>query len=598
MSLLIRFIALFLVALALLSCGGAYAEAIARGDKFAEAGQWDEAAAAYEQAAKLDPKDPEARIRLKEVRRKQAAERLQRAAALEQRGELKKALVLIQEAVRFDSESVDGQRALTRVTAAVLEKAEKLFEDGKLRKAFELTTLVLKGSKNHPRARELDDRVRSALAERSYKRAQKFMNKDKLGNALVELAACMTYRPDYPDAKLHFGQVKLELEQQLRFIVVLDRFSGKGKNATLTKGLNPDMLQQAIDERLLLSVVATKPKDEEGLHGVAVTGEFADYGFDHKKKSITRHCDYVCGKTYKPNPRIQQLRSDLARLEQTLSGADGDISRKEKDLSRAQQQQSKEEAETQKRQGDADQARNRLEQCRAKASPDDSSPCSSEESNLRSKQGWVDSARNRVESARSQADRLRNDVQSARDRRDSARQSRDQKNSDLLNTPEQIAVDKYCAHNYRVEQHGVTAKVTLKLTIAELADDKAIVADQPFKYGSQAADETFPAQAGRCAEVAGGDALKLPSEVDMRKDLMTKVVRDLRSKIMASYDAYRRGFLAAARRDEAAGLTDQATESYVRYVLTGPHALADKEKLAAFFSRTKGIGKLDALWRF
>ena len=149
-----------------------------------------------------------------------------------------------------------------------------------------------------------------------------------------------------------------------------------------------------------------------------------------------------------------------------------------------------------------------------------------------------------------------------------------------------------------MEQHGVTAKVTLKLTIAELADDKAIVADQPFKYGSQAADETFPAQAGRCAEVAGGDALKLPSEVDMRKDLMTKVVRDLRSKIMASYDAYRRGFLAAARRDEAAGLTDQATESYVRYVLTGPHALADKEKLAAFFSRTKGIGKLDALWRF
>ncbi|RLB56201.1 MAG: hypothetical protein DRI90_18850, partial [Deltaproteobacteria bacterium] len=334
MSVLIRFIAALVVALALLSCGGAYADAIARGDKFADAGQWDEAASAYEKAAKLDPNDPEARIKLKEVRRRQATERLERAAALEQRGELAKALALIQEAVRFDSESVDGQRALTRVTDAVLEKAEKLFENGKLRKAFELTTLVLEGSKSHPRARDLDDRVRSALAEKSYQRAQKFMEKDKLGNALVELAACMTYRPDYPDAKLHFGQVKLKLEQQLRFVVVLDRFSGQGKNAGITKGLNPDMLQQAIDERLLLSVVATRPKDDEGLHGVAVKGEFADYGFDHKKKSITRHCDYVCGKTYKPNPRIQQLRGELARLEQSLSGVDGDISRKEKDLSR------------------------------------------------------------------------------------------------------------------------------------------------------------------------------------------------------------------------------------------------------------------------
>ncbi len=598
MSVLIRFITMLVVALALLSCGGAYADAIARGDKFADAGQWDEAASAYEKAAKLDPNDPEARIKLKEVRRRQATERLERAAALEQRGELAKALALIQEAVRFDSESVDGQRALTRVTDAVLEKAEKLFENGKLRKAFELTTLVLEGSKNHPRARELDDRVRSALAEKSYKRAQKFMEKDKLGNALVELAACMTYRPDYPDAKLHFGQVKLKLEQQLRFVVVLDRFSGQGKNAGITKGLNPDMLQQAIDERLLLSVVATKPKNEEDLHGVAVKGEFSDYGYDHKKKTITRHCDYVCGKTYKPNPRIQQLRGELARLEQSLSGVDGDISRKEKDLSRVQQDQSKEESESQKRQGDVDQARSRVEQCRAKASPDDSSPCSSEESNLRSKQGWLDSARNRVESARSKADRLRNDVSNIRDRRDSARQSRDQKNSELLNTPEQISVDKYCPHKYQVEQHGVTAQVTLKLTMDELADDKSIVANQPFKYGSQAGDETFPAQVGRCAEVAGGDALKLPSEVDLRKDLMTKVVRDLRSKVMASYDAYRRGFLAAARRDEAAGLNDQATESYVRYVLTGPHALTDKDKLAAFFSRTRGIGKLDALWRF
>ena len=47
----------------------------------------------------------------------------------------------------------------------------------------------------------------------------------------------------------------------------------------------------------------------------------------------------------------------------------------------------------------------------------------------------------------------------------------------------------------------------------------------------------------------------------------------------------------------AAGLTEEATESYVRYVLTGPHALDDKKKLSDFFNKTKGIGKLDALWK-
>ena len=94
-------------------------------------------------------------------RRKQAAERLQRAVAMEKRGEVAQALVLVQEAAKFDPANVDAQKALTRITEAVLDKAHKLYKKEKLRQAFELTTLVLKGAKNHPRARELDDKVRS-----------------------------------------------------------------------------------------------------------------------------------------------------------------------------------------------------------------------------------------------------------------------------------------------------------------------------------------------------------------------------------------------------------------------------------------------------
>jgi outer membrane murein-binding lipoprotein Lpp len=265
-------------------------------------------------------------------------------------------------------------------------------------------------------------------------------------------------------------------------------------------------------------------------------------------------------------------------------------------MMRAEKDMSQKESEAQRKQADVDQARQRLDDCRAKASPDQSSPCSSEESNLRSKQSSLDSARSAVERERSDVERMRSDVQRAKESRERARTDRDRKNQELLKEPEQIAVDKYCPHSYAVEQHAVNAKVTLTLSMSELVGAKSIVSDQPFKYASQAADETFPAQQGRCAQVASGDPLQLPDEKALRKDLMTKVVKDLRSKIMASYDAYRRGFLAAARRDESSGLNEEAAESYVRYVLTGPHALDDKKKLSDFFNKTKGIGKLDSLW--
>src|SRR5690606_2407414 len=102
------------------------------GDKFAEAAQWDEAAAAYEAAIRIDPNDPEAKIKLAEIRKRQAAERLSRAEALEQRGELAAALALVQEAVSLDADSAEAQRALTRITDAVLARAAELKGQDKL----------------------------------------------------------------------------------------------------------------------------------------------------------------------------------------------------------------------------------------------------------------------------------------------------------------------------------------------------------------------------------------------------------------------------------------------------------------------------------
>jgi hypothetical protein len=110
-------------------------------------------------------------------------------------------------------------------------------------------------------------------------------------------------------------------------------------------------------------------------------------------------------------------------------------------------------------------------------------------------------------------------------------------------------------------------------------------------------DETFPAQPGRCAEVAQGKRLRLPSEKDVRQALVNKTIAGIREKVLGAYDRYRQRFLADARREEAAGLADEAVEAYVRYVLTGVKTLdpRDQKQIAEFLAKTRGFGKLDQL---
>ncbi|HHH11880.1 MAG TPA: tetratricopeptide repeat protein, partial [Sorangium sp.] len=92
MRILLRFTAPLLLTAFLVGCVGAYAKAVQRGDSFAAAGDWAAAVAAYEEAVQLDPTDPEAKIKIKAVRKRQSAQYLSKATALEQRGELANAL--------------------------------------------------------------------------------------------------------------------------------------------------------------------------------------------------------------------------------------------------------------------------------------------------------------------------------------------------------------------------------------------------------------------------------------------------------------------------------------------------------------------------
>jgi len=585
-------------ALTLGACGGVASKSLSRGDQYAEAGQWDDAARAYEEALKLDPENEEAKLKLRQARSKQAGERLARAEALEARGELIAALQLLQKSVSLDSDNAKSQQALTRVSNAAVTRAESLKASGKLREAFELVAAVLLSSPNHPRAGPLDVQLRESLAQQAFKKALVLIESGKLGNALVHLAACLGYHPKHAEARMRFGQVKLQLEESLRFWVVIGELGGAGKNAKVARAVDPRLLRASFDERLLLHVTQDRPEKGQP-SGVELRAVFDRYAHNLGRRAIQKSCDYVCGTEYKPNPALDSLRRELASLDSKVSQHDQRISQLERRLYDEQKEQSREQTDADKKRADLDKVREKLADCRAKKSGDDSSSnsCWSEESSVNSKKSSYESAQRDVESARRDVERANDNLRREKDARASDQKSRADASQKLLRTPKQIEVKKYCPFNYAVQEHDRRSQVMLKLSMTRLGDDSVILRDEQFSYQSNARDTTHRAHPGRCREVARADPLNLPNEGQLRTDLAKKVIADLRKKVLTSYDSYRAGFLTAARRSETSGLTEEATESYVRYILTAPNQIESAKQIQKFFRKTAGLGNLEGLWK-
>src|SRR6185369_16707333 len=166
-------IALWL-ALMLVACGGPFKDAVKRGDSYAKAGMWDKAAGEYQAALKIKPGDTDVQIKLKKVALRQSGERLARGKSLMARGEIEAGLAVIQQAAKLAPDSTEAQVALDNANQQALKKAEDLLSTPESKRAFDLTQLVLAGSPNDPRARQLDEAVRDTLAEQSYGRAESF----------------------------------------------------------------------------------------------------------------------------------------------------------------------------------------------------------------------------------------------------------------------------------------------------------------------------------------------------------------------------------------------------------------------------------------
>jgi tetratricopeptide (TPR) repeat protein len=585
----------------LAACGGPFRDAVKRGDQFAKAGMWDQAAGEYQAALKLKPGNTDVTIKLREVAQKQSGERLTRGKSLMARGELEAGLAVIQQAAKLAPDNTEAQRALDEANQQALKKAEELLATPDSRKAFDLTQLVLAGSPRDPRAKAMDEQVRDALAEQSYGRAENFREAGKKGNALIEYAACVTYRPGFRDAKAQIGEVKLSLQNELTFYVLLDRFSvASPGEQEIAARMKPELVAQAFDERIPLRVVGALPQrgNPKSAPGVRVAGALSAYRFGPPRvSSRNEQCEYIRGYDTVPNPRRADAERQLSSAEQRLASAERDVDREQKEVDRYQREVDDKQKDQSRAEADAERARDDYDRCMSRSSSStSSSPCSSEKSRYESERRDVESERSRVQSAQGYLRSARERMQSAADRRSSARRDVEEQSRRVREEPSTIQQPHHERENYAVEIRSIDATVTLKLRAETLQDKTTLLDDEVFPQAIRPIqDEGWLARPATCP--AQGKRIALPNEATLRGELVKMTIATLREKVQTIYESYRTKFLADARRLESSGAPEEAVESYVRYLLTGIKNIDPKDgkQIGEFLRKTRGFGRIDLL---
>jgi tetratricopeptide (TPR) repeat protein len=585
--------------LGLAACGGAFADAMKRGDQYAQAGMWDKAAAEYRTAQKLEPDNADVAIKLRQASQKQSGERLTRARALMSRGEIEAGLAVIQEAAKLDPDSTEAQRALDEANQFALQKAEGLLATPESRKAFELTQLVLSGSPNDPRARAMDDRVRDTLAEQAYRQAEQFMEDGKKGNALIAYAAALSYRPGFRDTKAQIGDVKLALQPELTFYVVLERFAVPGPiggEQDIASRMKLELVAQAFDDHLPLRIVAAPPTPNA--RGVHITGALSAYRFGPPRISTrNEQCEYIRGYDTVPNPERASAERAVSDAEQHLAQAEREVDQNQRDVDRYQRELDDKQKEQARLESDSDRARSDYERCMANTSKSTSStPCSSEKSRYDSAQSSVQSQRSRVQYSQSDLSNARQRMQNAADSRGRARHDVEDRQRYMRGVPPTTQQPHHERENFQVEVRSIDAVITLQLRAATLRDNLTLLDNETFpQVIAPIRDEGWLARPATCP--SSGKGIRLPGEHALRDELVKMTIATVREKVQAMYESYRAKFLADARRQEANGAPEDAVESYVRYLLTGIKNIDPDsgKQISEFLQKTRGFGRIDLL---
>ena len=130
----------------------------------------------------------------------------------------------------------------------------------------------------------------------------------------------------------------------------------------------------------------------------------------------------------------------------------------------------------------------------------------------------------------------------------------------------------------------------------DVADKAPLLNDEVFPQAiPPIVDEGWLARPATCPD--RGKRIALPNEAALRGELLKMTIATLREKVHAMYESYRTKFLADARRLESSGASEDAVESYVRYLLTGIKNIDPKDgkQIGEFLRKTRGFGKIELL---
>jgi tetratricopeptide (TPR) repeat protein len=204
--------ALALGALGALGCGGAFSNAMERGELFAQVGNWDAAAASFETAVGLDPGSAEARAMLHRARQMQAMNRVTASRKHLERGELALATITSREAMLLDPANLEAKNLYIEARKQTLAKAEALLAEKKGKEALELARAVRRGDPADPQAADLEGRCLDFIAATAYDQALAYAAQNKLGNALFSLREAQAARPGFRDSVARESAARTALE--------------------------------------------------------------------------------------------------------------------------------------------------------------------------------------------------------------------------------------------------------------------------------------------------------------------------------------------------------------------------------------------------
>ncbi len=581
-----RFRAPFLLLLLLFTllasgCGSAFSHAMKRGDQYARAGMWDSAAQAYEEATRLDPGDPRAAVMLRQARQKQADHRMAQARVMAGRQDFFQALRFAREAVALAPDHLPHQQEFNAIVESAVQHASAAATQGDPQRALELASIVLEVAPHHAAAQAIASQVKQTLAQQRFERAEAFFQQGLAGNAIVELAACLDFVPTFPHARERLTKAFSALRREVTLHVAL-LLSEEPQQPRVSDVLSASRLAAALDPAIAFEL-SEQPNPGSSL---IVSGSALQMSFHRDRRSDQLSCDYVCGVDHHPNPEHDHAERLLADAERQVANLEQDGSRVESDVHRHQRDVDEAELRVTREESELDRARRDLEVCRQR-NEHGKGRCSSERGRLESHQRRLEQARRTLESERRRLMQARDEWTSVRDRVHSAEQDRSRALDRMRSTPRMVAVDRICSHGYSAEQHTITGRLSVNLSVQEPSG--RVVVHGPRVLEAARSWQTHAAQPGRCPSSAKAPPSPVPSDQDLRQELESKLIDQVGRHITEYAREQHAVMRADALRAEAEGRIDHAIEGLVRLAIAGSMDRDTRSHFDNLLRRARGI---------